>query len=61
MSFQNTAPCFLICYSSDQSLLLFLNSKFLFQILVCLLYITLSTVVGTIIHGYNTVELLYLW
>ena len=46
MSFNNTAPCFLTFYCSDQSLLPFL----------ILFTFMLHFVVGTIMYSYNTVK-----
>ena len=59
MSFQNTTPCFLTFYRSDQSLLLFKFKIFVLNTSLFSFYITL--VVGTIMHGYDIVEPLCLW
>ena len=62
MSFQNTAPCFLTFYHSDQSLLLFYIQNFILNINLFTFYITLCSWYDCtrIMHGYITVEPLYI-
>ena len=56
MSFHNTAPSFVTFYYSDQTLLPFKLKTFAFKGLHAFLLFILHFIVGTIMHGYNTVE-----